>query len=1002
MSAMDVNCIADAEDLNRQELGSFVSSSSLWVSKVIDDRSGGTVVLCQKCNQDAANFSVKLHLGEDTFVQGWVGAAGLGVQSSAAAPWGALLCRGASLSVIAGAVKEDKRGDRFVGIIEVVLERIAPEPWAVFRMLTSGWHLCQSDEAVGAALGGCDAARLNALRCLAETLQVSGKDIFSADKSFRGALQVVCDSLRKQLSFRTGPRQRSRKTTKGEWDALRRADARWPPLQDEDADDRGQGASETLQTLPTMLPTPVSTPQPTAQRSEWGALDPNLNLPDRNDPSRKDYIELKKKPQISWLCTKIEALVDQRRAEGLLSSSALAHLVDIGGGRGDLAIVVAASLSSVRVTVVDLNEPSLEAGRERAVALNLTNINFILADIEDILRPSATSSSPGTGLEGPVDLVFGLHCCGGLSEAAVKLAIDNAAAFAICTCCFRSNPHLAKYSRPSSTMTLSHESRPGALLEEGSASLNESGGDCGKVCLPCVPGIAIGDAGEVSINGGNFAAVTSMQGVKDVASCALTPEAKASAAAKIYKGALLAPMVRCGHLPFRSLCLDYGASAVWSEELIDHQLVACTRVENGNLGTVDFVDAGGAVLFQTLPELERGKLVCQLGTADPTLALAAARVVERDVAAVEINMGCPKAFSIQGGMGAALLYDPEKAESIVKALSENISVPVSVKIRLLPEEKDASGPGSERPLVDELHGVDQELTCAFAKRLVAAGAAAVVVHCRLPADRSHDGRGSGSKAKAARWGVLDSLAKAINPVPLVANGDFYNVEESWAIAKTAGCSGIMLARPALQNASIFRAHRACSSSGSTEEGELDPLDEVIKRYVKACIHFEAPLQTVKYTVSEMLSSRRHPPQWVDSKELEGRGLPSLDRVGKSKSLLHLASMCGLVLEKKSRSNNNEQLEHLDQGLVAVSAAEYRDLRAIATLAESEDSELQTRAMTLINRARLAVAASHFASNHNRRTESGSGGLNLSVRQESFSADFSHRNRVLVGSVTKAP
>jgi tRNA-dihydrouridine synthase len=30
-----------------------------------------------------------------------------------------------------------------------------------------------------------------------------------------------------------------------------------------------------------------------------------------------------------------------------------------------------------------------------------------------------------------------------------------------------------------------------------------------------------------------------------------------------------------------------------------------------------------------------------------------------DVAAIDINMGCPKAFSISGGMGAALLTKPE-------------------------------------------------------------------------------------------------------------------------------------------------------------------------------------------------------------------------------------------------------------------------------------------------------------------------------------------------------
>lgn len=42
--------------------------------------------------------------------------------------------------------------------------------------------------------------------------------------------------------------------------------------------------------------------------------------------------------------------------------------------------------------------------------------------------------------------------------------------------------------------------------------------------------------------------------------------------------------------------------------------------------------------------------------------------VERDVAAVDINMGCPKRFSLQGGMGAALLKRPEVAADIVRSV----------------------------------------------------------------------------------------------------------------------------------------------------------------------------------------------------------------------------------------------------------------------------------------------------------------------------------------------
>ena len=40
-------------------------------------------------------------------------------------------------------------------------------------------------------------------------------------------------------------------------------------------------------------------------------------------------------------------------------------------------------------------------------------------------------------------------------------------------------------------------------------------------------------------------------------------------------------------------------------------------------------------------------------------------MVEGDVAAVDVNMGCPKEFSIKGGMGAALLRQPAKAKEVL-------------------------------------------------------------------------------------------------------------------------------------------------------------------------------------------------------------------------------------------------------------------------------------------------------------------------------------------------
>lgn len=61
---------------------------------------------------------------------------------------------------------------------------------------------------------------------------------------------------------------------------------------------------------------------------------------------------------------------------------------------------------------------------------------------------------------------------------------------------------------------------------------------------------------------------------------------------------------------------------------------------------------------------------------------------ENDVAAIDINMGCPKEFSIKGGMGVALMGKPEKALNILKTLVCNLSIPVTCKIRIFKTRED--------------------------------------------------------------------------------------------------------------------------------------------------------------------------------------------------------------------------------------------------------------------------------------------------------------------------
>jgi tRNA-dihydrouridine synthase 2 len=53
-----------------------------------------------------------------------------------------------------------------------------------------------------------------------------------------------------------------------------------------------------------------------------------------------------------------------------------------------------------------------------------------------------------------------------------------------------------------------------------------------------------------------------------------------------------------------------------------------------------------------------------MGTSDGDRAVAVAKMLESDIAGVDVNMGCPKEFSIKGGMGAALLNHPRKVEEV--------------------------------------------------------------------------------------------------------------------------------------------------------------------------------------------------------------------------------------------------------------------------------------------------------------------------------------------------
>lgn len=263
---------------------------------------------------------------------------------------------------------------------------------------------------------------------------------------------------------------------------------------------------------------------------------------------------------------------------------------------------------------------------------------------------------------------------------------------------------------------------------------------------------------------------------------------------------VLAPMVRAGELPTRLVALKSGADLVWGPEIIDRKILTFKRIENDELGTIDFVSLKEGqqnnnnlkankykkppISFRTHRELENGKLIFQMGTANADLAVKAAKIIIDDVDGLDINAGCPKHFSVHSGMGAALLKTPDLLCEILTRLVKEVGAPkmkpVSVKIRLL-EDKDS--------------------TLNLISRLVKTGISNLTLHCRKREMRNRESP------------IRDYLRDIIpicreNNVSFIVNGGIKTYADYKKIQTEYGDDiGSMVAEAAESNPTIFQCEK---------------------------------------------------------------------------------------------------------------------------------------------------------------------------------------------------
>ena len=228
---------------------------------------------------------------------------------------------------------------------------------------------------------------------------------------------------------------------------------------------------------------------------------------------------------------------------------------------------------------------------------------------------------------------------------------------------------------------------------------------------------------------------------------------------EITEKASLAPLAGVADRAFRELCRGYGA--------------AYTVCEMASAKGISLGDKKSAELL-SITETERPAGSQIFGNSPETMAIAAKKALEYNPDFIDINMGCPAPKVASSGGGALLMKDPILAASIVKAVAEVSTVPVTVKMR--------SGWDDSNINAVEL-----------AKRCEDAGAAAITVHGRTKVQMY---------APPVNTDIIRQVKQAVS-IPVIGNGDVVDGISAARLMEETGCDMVMVGRGALGRPWVF-------------------------------------------------------------------------------------------------------------------------------------------------------------------------------------------------------
>jgi len=234
---------------------------------------------------------------------------------------------------------------------------------------------------------------------------------------------------------------------------------------------------------------------------------------------------------------------------------------------------------------------------------------------------------------------------------------------------------------------------------------------------------------------------------------------------------------------------------------------------------------------------------------DPKNMAKAAKIIEKEInpTGIDINLGCPVPKAKKGGYGAIQINNIPQVVKIIKAIKQEINLPLSLKTRL--------------GLTDPTEILE------FAPKLEAAGIDQLVVHARTL---------KGLFSEEPKWRIVRKLNELLN-IPVIYNGGIKTPEDAKFFQDKTGCTNLMIGQAAIGNPWIFQEIKSHLETGTIPEILFEEMKSTLLRHTnlvvnnygseKGLIGFRAQLSAYLRTLGGSKKIRKQATQISNIEEL---------------------------------------------------------------------------------------------------------------------------------------